>query len=104
MYNKYKNVWTKCNYGHNHQSGVEAKRCNELHLLQKGNVITNLKTQISFSMVVNEKLICKHILDFTYFENGKPIVEDSKGKKTPDWIIKHKLFEALYPDIEYRVS
>jgi hypothetical protein len=103
-YNKHRNKWTPCKYDHIHQSMKEANRCNELHLLQKGNVITELKTQVSFDLKVNDKLICRHILDFTYCENGKFIVEDSKGQKTKDWIIKHKLFEAAYPDIEYRVT
>ena len=41
-----------------------------------------------------QKLIekeCVYIADFTYVENGEKIVEDTKGFKTKDYIIKRKL-------------
>jgi hypothetical protein len=34
---------------------------------------------------------CAYVADFVYTENGKKIVEDTKGFKTKDYIIKRKL-------------
>ena len=34
---------------------------------------------------------CKYIADFVYIENGKQIVEDTKGVKTPLYVVKRKL-------------
>ena len=37
------------------------------------------------------ELAVKYVADFVYKENGKTIVEDTKGFKTKDYIIKRKL-------------
>ena len=34
---------------------------------------------------------CAYIADFVYTENGKIVVEDTKGLRTKDYIIKRKL-------------
>lgn len=34
---------------------------------------------------------CTYIADFCYIQNGELVVEDTKGMKTPDYIIKRKL-------------
>ncbi len=66
--------------------------------------ISELCLQPVFKICVNENLICKYIADFQYYENGKPIVEDWKGKRTKDFNLKAKLFKALYPDFELRIT
>ena len=38
----------------------------------------------------------EYIADFQYTENGKTIIEDSKGFKTKEYLIKKKLFEFKY--------
>ena len=43
-----------------------------------------------------------YIADFKYVENGKVIVEDVKGFKTPEYKIKKKLLLYKYGDFEYR--
>jgi len=34
---------------------------------------------------------CSYIADFVYIENGRIIVEDTKGFRTKDYVIKRKL-------------
>jgi hypothetical protein len=38
---------------------------------------------------------CHYIADFTYMENGNLVVEDTKGFRTKDYIIKRKLMLYL---------
>lgn len=37
-----------------------------------------------------------YIADFAYIENGKPVVEDVKGVRTPEYVIKRKLMLKRY--------
>ena len=82
----------------------EAKRYSELFLLERAGAITNLELQKSFELIPAqyEKLengkkgkclerAVTYKADFYYIENGKPVVEDTKGFKTKDYIIKRKL-------------
>ena len=39
---------------------------------------------------------CSYIADFVYIEAGKTVVEDAKGFRTPDYIIKRKLMLERY--------
>jgi hypothetical protein len=34
---------------------------------------------------------CSYVADFVYMQDGKKVVEDTKGFKTADYIIKRKL-------------
>ena len=77
-------------------SKAEARRYSELVLLERGGVISNLETQRAFELKVNGVLICRYLADFVYFENGKRMVEDTKGVRTPVYAIKRKLMRALY--------
>lgn len=93
--NKYRAVRTKID-GHTFHSRAEARRYSELKLLERAGQITDLKLQVRFPLKVNDKLVCTYVADFTYIERGKPIVEDKKGRATPDYIIKRKLFAAIH--------
>ena len=42
--------------------------------------------------------------DFRYEENGKLVVEDVKGVRTREYILKRKMFKYRYPEIEFRES
>lgn len=85
----------------------EAKRYNELKILEKANEITELRLQVKFelqpSFKKNGKTIRKieYIADFTYYDNklNKYIVEDTKGYKTEVYKLKKKLFEYKYPHL-----
>jgi hypothetical protein len=39
---------------------------------------------------------CNYIADFVYEQDGKTIVEDTKGVRTPDYIIKKKLMLYIH--------
>ena len=108
---------TECLYKHRHDSKKEAMWCVKLHQLQKEGKITLLHRQPTFELKVNGIHIADHKPDFSYYVwvvkgnfsiDGlkQYIVEvkgDWKGGRLPVWKLKHKLFQALYPDIDYQV-
>ncbi len=83
-------------------SKKEAKRYGELKLLLKANKICVLEWQVPFYLKVErndferEIIIGKYIADFTYWEHGELIVEDTKGYRTPLYNWKKRHFEAQY--------
>lgn len=95
-------------------SRKEAKRYNELALLEKAGHIENLQRQVKFVLIpaqrepdsigkrggkIKGKLIereCAYIADFVYYENGEMVVEDTKGMRTKDYIIKRKLMLFIH--------
>ncbi len=101
--NKYGNKKTVVD-GIPFDSKREAVRYSELKLLEKSGAIENLKLQVPFELIparADEKGV-KYIADFVYIEDGRKIVEDSKGCKTKEYIVKRKLFKYQYPGIEFR--
>lgn len=90
-------------------SQKEARRFRELSLLERAGKVTDLQRQVRFVLIPSQyepdtigvrggarrgKLIereVSYVADFVYTENGKRIVEDTKGFKTKDYIIKRKL-------------
>ena len=75
-------------------SKKEARRYQELALLEKAGKIALLKTQVPFSITVNGQLVCKYIADFTYREGAMLVVEDVKGYRTAIYRLKAKLMRA----------
>ena len=77
-------------------SKLEARRWNELLMLERSGVITALQRQVPFEMTVNSHYICSYRADFVYTltETGERIVEDAKGMMTPEFRLKAKLMEA----------
>lgn len=76
----------------------EHERWKKLQLMQKDGEIHQLQRQVKFELIpaqkVNGRIVeraCSYIADFTYYYKGSFVVEDSKGFKTPDYIIKRKL-------------
>lgn len=106
----YKNRKTKHNnrktevFGILFDSGKEAKRYAELRLLELSGDISGLERQVKYELIPkqNDERACHYIADFVYVENGKTIVEDVKGFRTRDYIIKRKLFKQRYPDCQFR--
>ncbi len=39
---------------------------------------------------------CSYVADFDYMEDGRHIVEDVKGVRTPEYVMKRKLFKHRY--------
>ena len=94
-YNKFRNKKTEVD-GITFHSLKESRRYSELKLLARAGQISDLELQVKFSLDVNGHHVCNYFADFCYTENGKPVVEDSKGVKTKDYILKRKLMLALY--------
>lgn len=89
----------------------EYRRFCELSLLEKAGAITDLKRQVEFVLIPAQRepdkvgvrggvikgktleLAVKYVADFVYHnaEDGKTVVEDTKGFKTKDYILKRKM-------------
>lgn len=82
-------------------SAAQAERYRQLLELEARGYIDELRTEVPFDLRVNNVLICRYRADFTYRilnERGSPVgerVEDVKGMVTPEFNLKHKLFDAL---------
>lgn len=104
-YNKYSAKKTSV-AGVTFDSRREADRYRGLLLLERSGAIRGLILQPAFEVVPKQKdeRAVKYIADFQYVdvETGKTIVEDVKGMRTRDYIIKRKLFKLQNPDIEFR--
>ena len=99
----------------------EARRYGELLFLEKCGAISDLKRQVTYELVPTQKekstkvykkgrkkgqpiegrVIEKavtYIADFVYTDTatGKTVVEDSKGMRTRDYIIKRKLMLFIH--------
>ena len=77
-------------------SMAEAARYSVLKILQAGGLISDLRLQVKYDIAVNSKKVCRYVADFVYSENGKEVVEDVKGMKTPVYNLKKKLMEAVF--------
>lgn len=93
-------------HGITFDSQKEAQRYAELRLLERGKAISDLRLQVKFELIPaqydeNGKLIeraVNYVADFVYIDlkTCKHIVEDTKGVKTKDYIIKRKLMLKEY--------
>ena len=98
-----------------YDSRKEARRFAELSLLEKAGKITDLQTQVKFVLIPSQrepdtvgkrggikrgKVIekeCAYYADFVYTdENGETVVEDTKGFRTTEYIIKRKLMLYIH--------
>lgn len=97
-------------------SQKEALRYKELTYLLSEGIITDLQRQVKYLLIPAQrepatigkrggikqgKLIeyeCSYIADFVYtvVESGETVVEDTKGMRTKDYIIKRKLMLFIY--------
>jgi hypothetical protein len=110
---KYHNQHVTTSDGIVHDSQKEAARWIELKLLEKAGIITNLQRQVKFILIpaqyditilkgkVKSKLVereCAYIADFVYIDNEteKTMVEDVKGVRTKEYIIKRKLMLYMH--------
>lgn len=116
---KYYNVKTKASDGSVFDSMKEARRYEQLLMLQKAGKITSLQRQVTYELLPNQyetypryskkgerlkdgtKLIERkvdYVADFVYTdaETGENIVEDTKGVRTKDYVLKRKLMYAVH--------
>lgn len=100
-------------------SRKEARRYSELRLLEQAGEIKDLKLQVKFVLIPAQyetyeryskntgrrlkdghRLVereCSYIADFVYIDkDGKYHVEDTKGVKTKDYIIKRKMMLSVH--------
>lgn len=113
---KYRNRKTTV-YGVEFDSRKEAARYQELRLLQFAGHISELEIQKEYELIpaqyetfprygkngqrLKDGKRCiekpvKYKADFVYKENGVEVVEDTKGVKTKDYIIKRKLMLYIH--------
>lgn len=97
---KYGNIKTVTSDGIKHDSRKEANRWCELKMLERAGKITDLQRQVKFELIPKQEgeRACHYVADFVYHdaETGKKVVEDTKGKKTKDYIIKRKLMLYIH--------
>jgi hypothetical protein len=97
-YNKYRNKKIEHD-GHKFDSQKEFLRYLDLKLLLANGLISNLRLQQPYVLIPSQKgglrneLPMKYKADFVYEENGKTVIEDCKGMKTKEYIIKRKLMK-----------
>jgi len=103
--------------GETFDSMKEYRRFCELRLMEKAGLITNLQRQVKFLLIPaqyehyprfgkngkplkpGKRLIekeCAYYADFVYTEKGQDVVEDTKGVRTPEYIIKRKLMLHIH--------
>jgi Protein of unknown function (DUF1064). len=105
--------------GHTFDSKKESNRYLELKLLERGKVISDLRTQVEFELLPNQYITEKRYgksgkplkdkkvllerrvvyrADFVYTlnETGETVVEDVKGIRLPEYILKRKMFLYKY--------
>lgn len=116
---KYYNVKTRALDGTVFDSHKEARRWDELILLQRAGKITDLQRQVRYELIPAQyqtyeryskkgdrlkdgvKLIerkVEYVADFVYTitDTGENVVEDAKGIRTKDYILKRKLMLAVH--------
>lgn len=92
----------------------ECRRYQELEILQQIGAISELRTQVKFVLIPAQREPDKvgkrggkikgdlierevsYIADFVYVENDKTVVEDAKGMRTPEYILKRKMMLYFY--------
>ena len=105
--------------GETFDSQREYQRWCQLRMLEKAGEIEGLQRQVTYTLIPEQREQSKDVFrrgvkagqpkpgkvlekavtykaDFVYFERGREVVEDVKGFKTKDYIIKRKLLLWKY--------
>ena len=96
-------------YGAKKSGGYDSKkeygRANQLKLLQRAGLISDLREQVSYELIPAHRFedgslerACRYIADFVYTDNstGLTVVEDAKGVRTKEYVIKRKLMLYMH--------
>lgn len=89
----------ECSQGgvlHVHDSLKERARCFVLHQRQAAGEITELTLRPRYALIVQGRLIGHYTGDFFYHEHGAVVVEDTKGVRTRDYLLRKKLMRAVH--------
>lgn len=101
---KFKNIRTEKN-GQTFDSKWEAERFEQLRLMEAAGEIVELRAQVPFPLMVGDTLIGAYVADAVYLTaDGRKVVEDAKGCKTPlyRWKAKHFRIQYGFPITEVR--
>lgn len=87
-----------------HASGKEHRRAEQLRLLERIGEISNLREQVTYLLIPPKRnshgyleRACTYTADFVYVDKyGNTIVEDAKGFRTRDYIIRRKLMLMIH--------
>lgn len=78
-----------------YDSRKEHSRANELKMMQRAGLISDMREQVRYELIPAQQgeRPCSYVADFVYIDNasGQTIVEDTKGVRTREYIIKRKL-------------
>ncbi len=76
-------------------SRKEHRRACELKMKQRAGLITGLREQVRYELIPAQQgeRSCSYVADFVYVDNasGEAVVEDTKGVRTKEYVIKRKL-------------
>ncbi len=95
--------------GYTFDSIAEARRYEELKLMEQAGAISDLQLQPRYELQkaftdndgVKHRAIV-YVADFQYQEGGLRVVEDVKGKAVATYLIKKKLFLYRFFDLTFR--
>ena len=107
MYRKPANKYGNCKTA-GYDSRKEARRGAELEVMEKAGLIQNLRRQVKYELIPRQIGECgtdlkgrpvrvllehpvRYVADFVYEMAGQTIVEDAKGMRTREYVIKRKL-------------
>lgn len=82
-------------------SAKEAKRYAKLRYMEEACEIQDLRLQVPFEILPSFECDgvkyrgMSYIADFVYYRDGRQVVEDCKGFKTPEYKMKKKLMAYL---------
>lgn len=88
-----------------HASKKEHNRANQLKLMQRAGLISDLREQVSYELIPAQRddegnLVersCCYIADFVYRDkDGNMVVEDTKGFRPKEYVIKRKLMLQVH--------
>lgn len=98
-----------------HASRKEHDRSARLRLWQSAGLISDLREQVSYTLIPAQYVTvgtdargrpvrecieksCRYIADFVYTDNetGQTVVEDTKGVRTKEYVIKRKLMLYIH--------
>lgn len=89
-----------------YDSTKEHNRANVLKMMQRTGLISDLRQQVKYVLIPTQRdsdgnlleMMCSYHADFVYTDNatGHTVVEDTKGFRTPEYIIKRKLMLQVH--------
>lgn len=88
-----------------HHSKKEHYRSSELKMMQRAGLIYGLREQVRYELIPAQRdaagrlveRACAYVADFVYRDkDGRLVVEDTKGVRTKEYIIKRKLMLKVH--------